>query len=112
MSALQEILMRALCGAIITAGAFLCLGLTTLGLGVRYQNFSERETDGTMRQLHIRALDPPIAVGLVVSLGGIIVGLGIAFVGLAYHHERRHRELHRELRELRDQGSAGTRIPV
>jgi hypothetical protein len=27
----------------------------------------------------------------------LLIGLGIAFVGLAYHHERRERERHREL---------------
>ena len=33
--------MRALCGAIITAGALIGLGLTAIGLGQRYQTFPE-----------------------------------------------------------------------
>lgn len=31
--------MRALCGAIISAGALVGLGLTALGYGLRYQSF-------------------------------------------------------------------------
>ena len=30
--------MRALCGAIITAGALVGLGLTAIGIGTRYEN--------------------------------------------------------------------------
>ena len=31
-------------------------------------------------------------IALVVLLAAVIIGLGIAFVGLAFHHERRYRE--------------------
>jgi hypothetical protein len=32
---------------------------------------------------------------IVVLLASLLVGLATAFVGLAYHHERRHYERHR-----------------
>ena len=35
-----------------------------------------------------------LMVILVVLLLSLIVGLGIAFMGLAFHHERRLREFH------------------
>ena len=84
--------MRALCGAIITAGALIGLGLTAMGIGTRY-------TDGA-RCTARTAADPRPAVpdGPAADLHpgvpdrAAVVGLGIAFVGLAYHHLRRDRE--------------------
>ena len=85
--------MRALCGAIITAGALIGLGLAGLGIGTRYQGFAERvEVGGELRFLHFRELDTPLMFIVVVLAAAVLVGLGIAFVGLAYHHERRMHE--------------------
>jgi hypothetical protein len=33
---------------------------------------------------------------LVVLLIALIIGIGVAFLGLAYHHRRRHHELLRD----------------
>ncbi len=83
--------MRALCGAIITAGALIGLGLTVLGFGIRFQGFHDPNPKtgdqfGTVAMTY-----------LLVFIGiGLVIGLGISFVGLMYHHERRHRELSRE----------------
>ncbi len=83
--------MRALCGAIITAGAMIGLGLTALGFGIRFQPMLAAEHDG-----HIYGI-PTMATILVVLLLVVLVGLGISFLGLAYHHARRHHELERDL---------------
>jgi hypothetical protein len=84
--------MRALCGSIITAGAFIGLGLAMLGIGNRYHGFAERDAAGTVTWVTFKVMDTPLTLGLVVLVAGAVVGLGIAFVGLAYHHERRHYE--------------------
>ncbi len=81
--------MRALCGAIITAGAMIGLGLTALGVGIRFQNNTAINENSHM--LYGTAW---LMVILVVLLLSLIVGLGIAFMGLAFHHERRLREFH------------------
>ncbi len=77
--------MRALCGAIITAGALIGLGLASIGLGTRYQTV-------TGDYVHFKQLDTAMAVAFVALILTLLVGLATAFVGLAYHHERRHRE--------------------
>lgn len=91
--------MRALCGAIITAGAMIGLGLTALGYGVRFQGMDKINPD-----THVQIGATSLTVLLAILFAGMLVGLGIAFVGLAYHHERRERERHREL------GPAGSRV--
>lgn len=89
--------MRALSGAIITAGALIGLGLTALGFGIRYQNFTDRtEALGPYKNIPFYQLDHSLVLILVVLLIVLVIGLGIAFLGLAFHHERRHHErLHR-----------------
>ncbi len=83
--------MRALCGSIITAGALTGLGLTALGYGIRFQGTQENPKTQFWYGL------PSMTLVLVVLLICVGVGLGIAFLGLAFHHERRHRErLHHE----------------
>ncbi len=81
--------MRALCGAIMTAGALIGLGLTALGYGIRFQSFgpNERHPD-----THLLYGSPSLNTILVVLLVSLCIGLGVAFIGLAFHHERRHRE--------------------
>lgn len=88
--------MRALCGAIVTAGALIGLGLTSLGLGHRYGTYHET-VDGKPVVLHLANVDGPLLFILMFLTCLAVIGLGITFVGLAYHHHRREREhlLHR-----------------
>jgi hypothetical protein len=94
--------MRALCGSIITAGALIGLGLSALGVGMRYQNLVARDP-ATLEFVKWRQLDTPMMLIIVVLLATLVVGLGAAFTGLAYHHERRHYERHHRLTAAVDQ---------
>jgi hypothetical protein len=86
--------MRALCGAIITLGALIGLGLTALAFGTRYNTVAlDRDTEGRVIPLPWASLDRPLMVILVILVLAALVGFGIAFLGLAYHHHRRHQEL-------------------
>jgi hypothetical protein len=93
--------MRALCGAIITAGALIGLGLTAVGYGQRYgtttYGTSTRTGDSQHVVLHLGQVDGTLLFLLVFLTCVAIVGIGIAFLGLAYHHHHREREhlLHR-----------------
>jgi hypothetical protein len=102
--------MRALCGAIITAGALIGLGLTAMAFGTRYGQTVglDRNSQGEIIQMHLYQMDKPLVFILVFTTATAIIGLGIAFLGLAYHHERRHHELLREKAGAAD----GRRIPV
>jgi hypothetical protein len=84
--------MRALCGAIITAGALIGLGLTAMGIGTRYT--MERALDNDKEPILVRLsqMDRPLVFILVFLTCTALVGLGIAFMGLALHHARRERE--------------------
>ena len=84
--------MRALCGAIITAGAMVGLGLTAVAFAVRFQGSTL--THGDPPQLYGI---PSMMIILVVLILAVIIGTGIAFLGLAFHHERRQHELDRDL---------------
>src|SRR5436190_3592525 len=83
--------MRALCGAIIAAGAFIGLGLTALGIGTRYA--TDPGSNAQPLIVKLSQMDRPLVFILVFLTSAAIVGLGIAFVGLAYHHQKRHHEL-------------------
>ena len=86
--------MRALCGAIIVAGAMIGLGLTSLAIGTRYHTTLETlDKDNKPIPLHLDQMDRPLLFILVFLTVTAIIGLGIAFLGLAYHHHRREREL-------------------
>jgi hypothetical protein len=89
--------MRALCGAIISAGALIGLGLLSIGVGMRYSSYPYHNLEsGEVQWVHLKHLDTTLMVSLVTLLMVLAIGLGIAFVGLAYHHHRRHMEmLHR-----------------
>ena len=90
--------MRALCGAIITAGALIGLGLTAMAFGTRYGQTVglDRNSQGDPVQLHLSQMDKPLVFILVFLTATAIIGLGISFLGLAYHHHRRHHEFLRE----------------
>ena len=92
--------MRALCGAIIAAGACVGLGLATLGIGTRYQDVIQFEPEGN-KAIRFFQMDHPLAFSVVFLTAMAVIGLGIAFVGLAYHHHRRH---HEHLWELERRG--------
>jgi hypothetical protein len=84
--------MRALCGAIITAGALIGLGLTALGIGTRYHMERALAESGDPTLMRLSDMDRPLVFILVFLTCVAITGLGIAFFGLAYHHMRRDRE--------------------
>jgi hypothetical protein len=100
--------MRALCGAIITAGALIGLGLTAVGIGFRYQNFARYEDQPLTHHVKFLEMDTGLIFALVVLSLAALIGLGIAFLGLAYHHHRRH---HEHLRNLHPHGT-GTSPPT
>ncbi len=83
--------MRALCGAIITAGAVIGLGLTAIGIGQRFSTAVGPEVHDTLWRM-----DKALLFILVFLTCVAVIGLGIAFVGLAYHHYHRHHEFIRE----------------
>jgi hypothetical protein len=89
--------MRALCGAIITAGALVGLGMTAMAFGTRYgQTVAvNKETNQleVAQMEHLSRMDKPLVFILVFLTALAIIGLGIAFLGLAYHHHRRHHEM-------------------
>ena len=75
---------------IITAGSLIGLGLAAVGVGMRYQAAGlSPSTDGFV---HWRQLDTPMMLILVLLILTLLAGLAATFLGLAYHHERRHFE--------------------
>jgi hypothetical protein len=76
------------------------LGLTALGYGIRFQGMNQINPS---TNAHYGAAT--LTYLFAILFAGMLVGLGIAFVGLAYHHERRERERHREVGHV-----SGTRV--
>lgn len=95
--------MRALCGAIIVAGSVIGLGLTAIGFGTRYHTGLDTPVD--FKEHPWTNFDRPLLFILVFLTCVAVIGLGIAFVGLAYHHHRRHHEF------LRAQATHPTSLP-
>jgi hypothetical protein len=86
--------MRALCGAIIVAGAMIGLGLTALGIGSRYHRTMERAgSENRIVPLYLHDMDRPMIYILGFLTVTALVGLAITFLGLAYHHHRRMHEM-------------------
>jgi hypothetical protein len=88
--------MRPLCGAIITAGALIGLGLFSLGYGTRYAAYAQRDDTGHFDAKYwvtLGQMDAPLIILLVLLVATLMVGLAVAFVGLAYHHHKRQLEL-------------------
>jgi hypothetical protein len=88
--------MRALCGAIITAGALIGLGLAVIGIGTRYQAYPYLDETSKPQWVHFWHMDTALMVALFGLVATLVIGLAMAFVGLAYHHHRRHHEFLRE----------------
>jgi hypothetical protein len=99
--------MRPLCGAIITAGALIGLGLATIGIGLRYQSYPYLDEAGKPQWVLFRSIDTSLMLVLVALLITLGIGLGTAFLGLAYHHHKRYLELAREQSRL-----SGERVPA
>lgn len=88
--------MRPLCGAIITAGALIGLGLFSLGYGTRYSAYVERNAKGdfeTEYLVKLSHMDTSLIILMTLLVATLVIGLAISFVGLAYHHHKRHLEL-------------------
>jgi hypothetical protein len=83
--------MRALCASIITSGALIGLGLSALGVGTRYQGLVPRDPSA-ITYVKWGQLDTPMMLIIVTLLTALFGGLAATFLGLAYHHERRHYE--------------------
>ena len=96
--------MRALSGAIITMGSLIGLGVSAIGVGVRYQN---RTFDpGASPFVRWVQLDTPLMLIIIVLLLTLLTGLATTFLGLAYEHEHLHFHRHRSLSE-----PIGSRVP-
>jgi multisubunit Na+/H+ antiporter MnhC subunit len=104
--------MRAICGAIITAGALIGLGLTALGIGTRYQSFADLDRDGNIRWLTFKTMDTPLTLVLVLLITSLVVGVAIAFLGLAFHHQRRYHEMLHHNGTVVERERTGSRLPV
>jgi hypothetical protein len=131
--------MRALSGAIITAAALIGLGLTAEGIGNRYANFLiykpvavdvsangkspeasakekptqnvKTEPDFEKSQIKIRDLDNPMKLCMTVLFLAALIGIGITFVGLAFHHHRRYYE-HQRLYGPPPAGTPSSHVPT
>jgi hypothetical protein len=110
--------MRALTGAIITAAALIALGMTAEGIGARYAGLirwqspdGEPTTSPSLKttpdfdgsRVKIWHMDNGLILCLTLSVLAMLVGLGITFVGLMYHH---HRRFHEHLRLHGQPGAA------
>jgi hypothetical protein len=96
--------MRPLCGALMTAGALIGLGLFSLGYGTRYAAYAERNADGQFREdywVKFSQMDTTLLIVLVLLAASLMIGMTIAFVGLAYHHQKRLHEMQRHLGQAR-----------
>jgi hypothetical protein len=107
--------MRALCGAIIAAGALIGLGLAALGVGQRYGNLSRPDNNGNVllrdhdnpdqfergvpskgkgvAWVKFSEMDRGLTVPITTLILALLIGLATAFIGLAFHHHRRMTEL-------------------
>jgi hypothetical protein len=78
------------------------LGLTALGYGLRYQSFGADAVNSRTGQLYGI---PSLILILVILLLTLLIGLAIAFLGLAFHHERRYRERLRGITQQEDRNT-------
>ncbi len=103
--------MRALCGAIISAGALFGLGLAAIGVGTRYAHFSYTDDKGEPQWVRFSNMDVALIIIIVLCIAALIVGIGIAILGLAYHHHRRYHE-HLRLYGPGSSASSTTHAPL
>jgi predicted histidine transporter YuiF (NhaC family) len=70
------------------------LGLTALGYGIRFQNYLPDAVNKSSDQLYGI---PTLILIMVILIIGLLIGIGVTFIGLAFHHERRYyEEKHRQ----------------
>jgi hypothetical protein len=96
--------MRAICGAVIAAGALIGLGLACIGEGLRYASYPYHDAEAKLQYVKFHEMDTALIVTFVGLAIMALIGLALAFVGLAYHHQRRHHEM----MHLQGQGVEGT----
>jgi hypothetical protein len=99
--------MRAISGAIITAAALLALGMIAQAMATRYalvNHWKPAASEGTnapnlktepdfeANHIKIHHMDNGLVLCLVLATLSLLVGLGITFVGLMYHHHLRYHE--------------------
>jgi hypothetical protein len=110
--------MRAICGAIITAGALIGLGLAAMGIGNRYGDLSRPQSDGTMfvrnydngefsrgtptkesgpAWLKYSEMDRGLTAIIAVLILTVMIGIATCFIGLMFHHHRRLHEMQTHL---------------
>ncbi|HEY1862067.1 MAG TPA: hypothetical protein VGG61_17025, partial [Gemmataceae bacterium] len=77
-------------------GALIGLGLMCIGVGLRYQHYPYHNQSGEPQWVLFKHLDTSLMIGLVALLMSLAIGMAVAFLGLAYHHHRRHHEFLRE----------------
>jgi hypothetical protein len=104
--------MRALSGAILTAGALVGLGLAAIGMGMRYQTYNHFGPDGKAQYVHFDQLDTWMLITLVALLAFTAIGLGITILGLAYHHHRREMEMLHRIGQRRHDTPPGEAKPA
>ncbi len=115
--------MRALCGAIIAAGALIGLGFAALGVGERYGHLSQPTAAGTVllreykgddnflapgipdkdhgvAYVKFSEMDRGLTVPITVLILALLAGLATAYIGLAFHHHRRMQELEHMRRQV------------
>ena len=114
--------MRALCGAIIAAGALIGLGLAALGVGQRYGELSRADFEGKhlLREyggdhafsrgmpdkdhgvawVKFSEMDRGLTVPITALILALLIGVATAFIGLAFHHHRRVQELEHLRRQI------------
>jgi hypothetical protein len=102
--------MRALTGAIITAGALIGLGLTAIGIGTRYAEFARYDVNPNNYLVKWQDLDRGLLYVIVFLSCCAVIGLGIAFIGLAHHHRRRLHEMQREQGHHQSQQQTQSRV--
>jgi hypothetical protein len=85
--------MRALVGAIITAGSLIGLGLASIGIGNRYAAVILRDAEGKIVGVALHEMDKALLAILVFLTLFALIGMVVTFLGLAFHHHRRHLEL-------------------
>ena len=67
--------------------------MVSIGFGTRYQLTKETtDASGQPVVMHLSQMDRPMVFILVFLTIAAIIGIGISFLGLAYHHHRRHHE--------------------
>jgi ABC-type Fe3+ transport system permease subunit len=67
-----------------------------IGIGLRYQSYPYHNSAGEAQWVLFKHLDTSLMIGLVALLLCLGIGIAVAFLGLAYHHHRRHYEFLRE----------------